>query len=189
MVLLAMDHFSVRCLWQKDPIRADAKCQTYTAYNDFFPVQRDLLKDGILLCLQNCTFQLPSYMLAIDHFLATCLWQKDAFRADAKCQTHIAYNDFFPVHRGLLKDGILLCLRNCIFQLPSYRLEGAFGSNYYYKNRFDSFDTVSILFTICCVLSAIDTKFGFYCLPSEKKRNKWCLLLWKLSYHGNGELQ
>ena len=59
---------------------------------------------------------------------------------------------------------------------------------YQYKNQFDWFDTVSILFTICCVLSTIGTKFGMKGLRIEKKRSKWYLLLWKLSYHGNGEL-
>ena len=57
------------------------------------------------------------------------VWQRDVIRAHAKCQAHVAYNDFLPVHRELVKDGILLCLQNCIFQLPSYRLETAFGSN------------------------------------------------------------
>ena len=68
-------------------------------------------------------------LLAIDHFLGRCLWQKDAIRVDAKCQTYIAYNDFFAVQRELLKDGILLCLQNRIFQLPLDRLEAAFDSN------------------------------------------------------------
>ena len=121
MVLLANDHFLARCLWQKDAIRVDAKCQTYIAYNDFLPVQRELLKDGILLCLQNYIFSsfthTPSAMvlLAIDHFLTRCLSQKDVTRAHAKCQTCFAKNDFFPVQRKLLKDGILLCLRKLHF--------------------------------------------------------------------------
>ena len=49
-------------------------------------------------------------LFAIVHFLARCVRQKDTIKADAKWQTHIAYNEFFPVHRELLKDGILLCL-------------------------------------------------------------------------------
>ena len=132
MVLLAIYHLLARCLWQKDAIRADTKCQTHIAYNDFFPVHRELLKDGILLCLENCIFQLlytTMVLLPIDHFLKRCLWQKDVIRAHAKCQTHITYNDFFSAHREELKDGILLCLQNCTFQLPLYRLEAAFGSN------------------------------------------------------------
>ena len=55
MVSLAIDNLITRCLWQKDVIRADAKCQTYIGENDFFPVQRKLLKDGIL-CLQKLRF-------------------------------------------------------------------------------------------------------------------------------------
>ena len=74
-------------------------------------------------------FSTPLHHNGFDHFLARCLWQKDVIRAHAKCQTHIAYSDFFPVHTELLKDGILFCLQNCIFQLPSHRLEAAFGSN------------------------------------------------------------
>ena len=102
-----------RCLWQKDAIRVDAKCQTYVAYNDFFPVQRELLKDGILLCLQNCIFQLlytctkRNGFVCNWSFLTRCLWQKDVIRAHAKCS--------FPVQRKLLKDGILLCLQKLHF--------------------------------------------------------------------------
>ena len=37
--------------------------------------------------------------------------------ADAKCQTQIAYNDFFQVHRQLLEGGILVSLCISQFQL------------------------------------------------------------------------
>ena len=130
---------------QKDTIKADAKCQTHIAYNDFFPIHRELIKDKILLCLQNCIFH-PLYTTiapqqdhkkttivmhnGLDHFLTRCLWKKDVIGAHAKCQTHIAHNDFSPVHRQLVKYGILLCLQNFIFQLLSYRIEAAFDSNY-----------------------------------------------------------
>ena len=132
------------CVRQKDVIRADAKCQTHIACNDIFPVHRELLKDGILLCLQNCIFH-PLYTTiatqqdhnrttivthkGLDHFLTRCLWQKDVIRSHTRCHTHIAHYDFFPVDRQLVKDGILLSLQNCIFELPSYRIEAAFGSN------------------------------------------------------------
>ena len=33
----------------------------------------------------------------------------------AKCQTHIEYNDFLPVHRELLKDGIFCSSKFLIF--------------------------------------------------------------------------
>ena len=137
MKLLAIDHFLARCVL----ITADAKCQNHIAYSDFFPVHRQLLKDGILLCLQNCIFHPLCTTIApqehhnrtvthdgLDHFLTRCLWQKDVIGAHAKCQAHIVHNDFFPVHRQLVKDGILLCLQNFIFQLPSNRIEAAFGS-------------------------------------------------------------
>ena len=130
MILPAIDHFLARCVRQKDTIKADAKCQTHIAYNNFFPVHRELLKDGILLCLQNCIFH-PLYTTiapqqdhkrtttvthnGLDHFFTRCLWQKDVIRAHAIRQTHIADNDFFPVHRHLVKDGILLCLQKLQF--------------------------------------------------------------------------
>ena len=74
-------------------------------------------------------FSTPLHHNGFDHILTRCLWQKDVSRAHSNCQTHIAYNDVLPVHRGLLKEGILLCLQNYIFQLLSYRLEAALGSN------------------------------------------------------------
>ena len=109
-------------------------------------------------------------LLAIDHFLARCLWQKDVIRVDAKCQTYIAYNDFFPVQSKLLKDGILLCLQKCIFQLPSDKLEAAFGSNY----LLEIYLTV-VLFCMYGFLSQENlykfrpSKFCILCLPSIKK--------------------
>ena len=116
------------CL-QKDAIKADAKCQTHIAYNFFLPGPQRVA-NGILICSQNCIFH-PLYTRiapqqdhkrttimthnGLDHFLTRCLWQKDVIRAHAKCQTHIADNDFFPVHRQLVKDRILLCLQKLQF--------------------------------------------------------------------------
>ena len=51
-------------------------------------------------------------------------------RAHAKYGAYIAQNDFFPVHRQLVKDGILLCLQKSQFS-TSPSLEAAFGSNYF----------------------------------------------------------
>ena len=117
-------------------ITADAECPAHIAYNDSFPVHRELLKDGILLCLQIAFFT-PSTPQqnhkrttivthnGLDQFLRRCLWQKNVIKAHPKCQTHIAHNYLFPVHRQLVQDGILLCLQKCSFQLPSDRLEAA----------------------------------------------------------------
>ena len=96
-------------------------------------------------------------------------------KTDAKCQTHIAYNDFFPVHRELLKDGILLCLQNCIFLLPSYRLEAAFDSNELVwiaaGQDFDHCVTLGF-----CWLRLVSTEM----LSSNKSFDSWHSPFWNL---------
>ena len=93
MVLLAIDHFLASCVQQNDTITADAKCATIAPQQDH-----------------------SGDTQWSDHFLTSCLWQEDVIRVHAKCQTHIADNDFFPVHRQLVKDGILLYLQKYFSQ-------------------------------------------------------------------------
>ena len=55
----------------------------------------------------NCDTQI----MVMHTFWQGVFGKKMWLEADAKCQTHIADNDFFPVHRQLVKDGILLYLQ------------------------------------------------------------------------------
>ena len=113
--------------------QADSKLNTLVLWSQIIWYTKTLLHTNKNPVHMHEAWVGAMVLLAFDHFLARCLWQKDAIRADAKCQTYIVYNDFFLVQRELLKDGILLCLQNCIFQLPSYRLKAAFSSKYTFK--------------------------------------------------------